>query len=173
MKNTPKAIVTLVLRAAFGGTAYFSFYKPATGPSSSGGLLSVPQTKHLFDFLDADRRIGGLPTIDFRGQFGIQSFGKVNGAAEFLHRLPQLGTNRLNFHHVALHITARYVDLLRTFLQLATCAFVFAKVGLQFVALEHETQQFLLLKQIARFARIQIIQIATHIRDRLVGPRVF
>jgi hypothetical protein len=54
MKNTPKAIVTLVLLAAFGGAAYFSFYKTSVDPSSSGGLLSATQTMELSGLISLD-----------------------------------------------------------------------------------------------------------------------
>jgi hypothetical protein len=54
MKNTPKAIVTLVLLAAFGGAAYFSFYKTTVDPTSGGGLLSVAQTVELNGLISLD-----------------------------------------------------------------------------------------------------------------------
>jgi hypothetical protein len=54
MNTTPKAIVTLALLAAFGGAAYFSFYKTTVEPSSSGSLLSAPQTVELSGLIALD-----------------------------------------------------------------------------------------------------------------------
>ncbi len=54
MKTTPKAIVTLVLLAAFGGAAYYSFYKTAVDSGSSGGLLSAAQTVELSGLISLD-----------------------------------------------------------------------------------------------------------------------
>jgi hypothetical protein len=54
MKTAPKAIVTLVLLAAFGGAAYFSFRQTDPAASALGGLLPSVQTTELNGFIALD-----------------------------------------------------------------------------------------------------------------------
>ena len=57
-------------------------------------------------------------------------------------------------------------------MKLRSSALVFAKVGLQLVAERDEAQQFLRLKQIPLIAGIELVQMAAHILDGLVGRTV-
>jgi hypothetical protein len=54
MKTAPKAIVTLVLLATFGGAAYFSFRQTDPAASVLGGLLPSVQTTELSGFIALD-----------------------------------------------------------------------------------------------------------------------
>jgi hypothetical protein len=54
MKTASKAIVTLVLLAAFGGAAYFSFRQTDTSSSAIGGLLPSLQTTELNGLIALD-----------------------------------------------------------------------------------------------------------------------
>ena len=137
-------------------------------------LQVLPRIKQhlLLQGLGADG-IGRLQRIDLGGQLGIQRFCKIDGTREFLHCIPKLGAGGLNVHHIALHVIARFVNLLHAFLQLRSGTLVFAKVRLQLVAKRNHTQNFLRLEQVAFLAGVQVVQVPAHVLNRLEGGAVF